>query len=253
MAQQTTEALRAWFRGVERIFPELWNAAYAMCGNDELADEALRGAILDVWAQEAVPGVGFREKLRGTLRRECQQLLATPDGARAEFNWPGVLGVGEEDALLQLALREPPEVQRLLMLCRGCGLSYRMAGQFTGQKPEQVRALLARFDGRCRRSMDKRERPMMEALLTRQTRRALCHAVPGMPRPERVYRDFEAEAMSMTANVPRLKRVLGQLTVFLMALLCALMFWIFSVISTPSAEAEVSRHPDVEISALAIR
>ena len=51
--QQTSEELRAWFKGVQPIYVELFNAAHVMCGNYDLAEYALRSAILDVWLQNA--------------------------------------------------------------------------------------------------------------------------------------------------------------------------------------------------------
>ena len=53
MQQQTSMELRAWFRNVEPLYAELFNAAHAMCGNYDLAEYALRSAILDVWLQNA--------------------------------------------------------------------------------------------------------------------------------------------------------------------------------------------------------
>ena len=46
MSEQTSEALRAWFRRVEPMVPELFNIAHAICGNYDRAEYALRGAIL---------------------------------------------------------------------------------------------------------------------------------------------------------------------------------------------------------------
>ena len=57
MQEQTSEALRAWFRQVEPIYPELFNAAHAMCANDDLAEYALRCAVLEVWMQNAGGGM----------------------------------------------------------------------------------------------------------------------------------------------------------------------------------------------------
>ena len=67
--QHTSDALRAWFRNVQPLCAELFNAAHVMCGNYDLAEYALRSAILDVWLQGASGGMGFRERLRGALRQ----------------------------------------------------------------------------------------------------------------------------------------------------------------------------------------
>ena len=64
MSEQTAGALRTWFRRVEPYYPELFNTAHVICGNYEQAEQALRGAILDVWMESAEVGLGLRERLR---------------------------------------------------------------------------------------------------------------------------------------------------------------------------------------------
>ena len=49
---QTTESLRNWFRHVEPIYPELFNAAHAMCGSYELAEYAL---VVEAAVQDLAP------------------------------------------------------------------------------------------------------------------------------------------------------------------------------------------------------
>ena len=55
--QQTSGELRTWFRNVQPVYVELFNAAYAMCGNYDMAEYALRSAILDAWLPVCYAGV----------------------------------------------------------------------------------------------------------------------------------------------------------------------------------------------------
>ena len=99
MQQQTSMELRAWFRNVEPLYAELFNAAHAMCGNYDLAEYALRSAMLDAWLQDPSAGMGFRERLRASLRREAFDAALSEEGRAAEFTWPG-LPRDRDDALL---------------------------------------------------------------------------------------------------------------------------------------------------------
>lgn len=234
MQEQTSEALRAWFRRVEPIVPELFNAAHAMCGNYDLAEYALRSAILEVWLQNAGSGMGFRERLRTAVRGEAFEAALSPEGANAEFTWPGLAARGD-DPILQQAAQERIETQRLALLRYGCGLSPRSVAQLTGQSPAQVRDACDRFEARCRRALPRQERSRVDAAITRSLRRALSRQSAGIPGPAQVYRAFEAEAAGMPLSGHRFSRGFGRAVAVLLALLCAGLFWLFAVIAQPPA------------------
>ena len=123
--QHTSEELRAWFRNVQPLCAELFNAAHVMCGNYDLAEYALRSAILDVWQQNASSGMGFRERLRAALRREAFSAALSDEGRAAEFTWPGP-GTEQDDGPIATQLgQEAIRTQRLVMLRHGCALPLR--------------------------------------------------------------------------------------------------------------------------------
>jgi len=233
MQPTTSEALRAWFRRVQPVYVELFNAAHAMCGNYDMAEYALRSAILDVWTQNTSGGMGFRERLRAALRREAFDAALSEDGAAAEFTWQGVSPLREgEDISAQLA-QERVETQRLVMLRHGCALPLRQVCRLTGMTQGQARAELNRFEARCRRRLSGQDRNRAEALITRQAKRLLARGGPNTPQPGQVYRAFEAEAGATRTPGLRLWRVAGGLLLALMALLCAGAFWLFAVLVQP--------------------
>lgn len=234
MQQQTSEQLRAWFKRVEPIYPELFNAAHAICGNYDLAEYALRSAILEAWAQDAGGGMGFRERLRGELRREAFAAAQSEEAVGAEFTWPGLGGQG--DPVLAQAAQEPVDIQRALLLKHGCGIPLRSIGKLTGTPAGRLREGLERFESRCRRGLPRQDRGRVEAMIAASMRRALTRSTAGIPNPARVYRAFEAEAEGTQPTGHRFSRGLGRVMVLLLALACAALFWLFAVVVQPPAE-----------------
>lgn len=232
--QQTTESLRGWFRLVEPIYAELFNAAHAMCGNYELAEYALQCALLDVWLQRA--GMGFRERLRGALREEAFAALDAPEAASAEFTWQGFrIGDGTDPLLNQLA-GESLELQRLIMLRYGCGLTARTIAQLTGLSPKAVRGSLARFLARCRRKLPGGDRAGTEALITQRARAALRRSDEAPPIAQ-AFRAFETEASQVSRSGRGIGRAFSRLMLTLLALVCAAAFWLFAVLVRPVPSA----------------
>lgn len=230
MQRQTPDALRGWFKAVEPVCTELFNAAYVMCGNYDMAEYALRSAILDVWHQGLSAGMGFRERLRGALRGEAFAAALSDEGLAAEFTWPGIGQSDEDDIVLDQLCRERVATQRLVMLRHGCGLSRRAIAQLTELSQGQARSELRRFEARCRRRLPAGERGKAEAMIARQAKRLLARRGPGVPHPAQVYRAFEAEALSAQDGGQRVSRVVGALLTVLMALACAGAFWLFAVL-----------------------
>jgi len=231
--QHTSEELHAWFRNVQPLCAELFNAAHVMCGNYDMAEFALRCAILDVWLQQATGGMGFRERLRGALRREAFAAALSDEGRTAEFTWPGP-GTGQDESPIAAQLgQEAIRTQRLVMLRHGCALPLRQVCRLTGMTQRQVRTELSRFEARCRRRLPAQDRARAEALIARQAKRLLSRNSPDTPQPGQVYRAFEAEAEVIHSSGPRVWRVAGSLLLALMALMCAGAFWLFAVLVQP--------------------
>ena len=238
MIEQTSEALRAWFRRVEPIYPELFNTAHAICGNYDQAEYALRCAILEVWAQNAEGGMGFREKLRSAVRSEAMEVTLSSDKTGVEFTWKGFNPSG--GALSRQASAERIETQRLLMLRHGVGLNPGRIAALTGQRASQVRTTLDRFEARCRRAMSSQDRSRFGALFGHAARQQLASRA-GIPHPATVYRAFESEAAGMRVSEHRVSRVVYHLLALVMALICAFLFWLFAVmVQAPDIEPDAA-------------
>ena len=231
--QPISDELRAWFKNVQPLCAELFNAAHVMCGNYDMAEYAMRSAILDVWLQDASGGMGFRERLRGALRREAFAAALSEDGRNAEFTWPGVGDLPDDSIVWAQLCQEDVALQRLVMLRHGCGISPRAIGRLTGLTRSQILGDLNRFEARCRRRLPPQNRARAEALIIRHARRLLSRNGPNVPQPGQVYRAFEAEAgAARTPGFP-VWRIVGGILLGLMALLCAGAFWLFAVLVQP--------------------
>ena len=239
MSEQTSVALRNWFRRVEPLYPELFNTAHVICGNYDQAEYALRGAILEVWAESADGGMGFREKLRGAVREEAFDLLKSGSSDDGDFTWPGFSETGEPVIQKQLG-RESVENQRILMLRHGVGLSVGRIARVTALSGAQVRNVLHRFESRCRRGLSAQRRSHFEALFGDIARHQLGQR-DGIPHPASVYRSFEAEASRLELPEHRLSRVVFRILATLLALVCAVLFWLFAVlVQSPAIEPGVA-------------
>lgn len=241
---QTSEELRAFFRRAQEIYPELFNMAHAICGNYDLAEYALRSAILSVW-QQNTGGMGFREKLRWTLKNIALRELLASKNETAEYTWSGLPQAMDGDsALLKLASAEPSEVQRILLLRHGCDFSPARIAKITGFTAGQVRSILNRFETRSCRKLSPRLARRYDQLMHQAMEDALNHPAGELPDPSAIYRAFEAEAAESTVSSHRFSRILGHGALVLMALLCAAFFWLFAVISAPPVmEAPASNPP----------
>ena len=231
MIEQTSEALRAWFKRAESLCPELFNTAYAICGSYDQAEYALRAAMLEVWSQNADSGMGFREKLRAEVREEAMDALAESRESRAEFNWPG-FPAASANPLIAQAAQEPIETQRVLMLRHGVGLSAGRIAQLTGLSVGQARDMLDRFESRCRRLLPAQERGRFDAVFGAAARRQLASR-SGVPHPGQVYRGFEAEASKLQISEHKVTRVVYRVVTLLLAMVCAVLFWLFAVLVQP--------------------
>ena len=234
MQQQTSEQLRAWFRDVEPICAALFNAAHVICGNYALAEYATRSAILDVWLQNAVGGMGFRERLRAALRRDAFEAALSEDGLAAEFTWPGLPAAHDDDPILSQLARESVDTQRLAALRHGCGLSGRAIAQLTGKSQGQVRGELGRLASRCGRGLSRQDRAHVEAMLARRLKKLLSQRQKGTPNAAQIYRGFESEASAADVGGHRVSRFFGAALAAMLALLCAGAFWLFAVLVQPA-------------------
>lgn len=227
----TSDSLRAWFRQVQPLCVELFNVAHLMCGNYDLAEYALRCAILDVWLESASGGMGFRERLRASLRREAFEIALSGEGRSAEFTWSGVAGGdGDGDPILDQLVRESVRTQRLVLLRHGCGLSPRSAAKLTGLTAGQVRGELIGFADRCVSRASRRSRARVDAQIARVAKKLLTRRDPDTPQISQIYRAFEAEADGAQVSGHRLSRVAGNIFLTLTALFCAAAFWLFAVL-----------------------
>ena len=231
---QTSDALRAYFGRVLPSIPELFNMAYAICGNFEQAEYALQYALTEAWTGEFHGGVGFREGLRNTLREVAREEALGQDAGAPEFTWDGLTDPGN-DALTELLAQESAGTRRAAALRYGCGLSVSKTARLMGVSAAEVREALERLNRKASRKLDASDRRRAEALLARSVRRSFAQADENMPSMSAVYRTFAAE----TAEVQRPKHWMAKGVRFalyvLLLLVCAVVFWLMAALIQPVA------------------
>ncbi len=231
------DAMRAFFSRVTPAIPELFNMAYAICGSYDLAEYALQYTLTEAWIGESHGGMGFREGLRNTLRRVAvEEALHGGEGAK-EFSWDGLTEAGD-DPVMALLAAEDDDVRRAAALQYGCGLSAAKSAKLLGMSAARVKELLARFERAAVRRLPPGERRHFEQRLAKSVRRAFGKASEDMPSLGAIYRSFEAEAMEARRPKRLASRIVKRSLLVLLAVLCALLFWLAAVLIQPAPMEE---------------
>jgi DNA-directed RNA polymerase specialized sigma24 family protein len=135
--QQNPDAMRAFFSRVTPVLPELFNMAYAICGNFDLAEYALSYTLIEAWNGESHGGMGFREGLRNTLRRVAAETALGERGSTSEMTWDG-LTEETDDPVMRLLAAESVETRRVVALRYGCGLPVKRVAKVMDVSQVQV-------------------------------------------------------------------------------------------------------------------
>ena len=238
--QQTMDAMRSFYSRVTPAIPELFNMAYAICGSYDLAEYALQYTLVEAWNGEYHGGMGFREGLRNTLKRiAAQEALNNGAGAK-EFSWDG-LTEENDDSILRVLAVEDDDVRRAVALRYGCNLPLAKGAKLMGITPARMKEMLRRFERTAVRRLPPSERRHFEQHLVKSVRRAFGTAGEDMPSLGVIYRSFEAEALEVRRPKRLAGRIVKRLMTALLAVLCALLFWLAAVLVQPVPMEEPSR------------
>ncbi len=229
---QTSDALHVFFSRVTPAIPELFNMAYAICGNYDLAEYVLQYTLMETWIGDSHGGMGFREGMRHTLRHvaleEALELRENP----LEFTWDE-LGDESGDPILAMLARENLETRRAVALRDGCGLPIAKIAKLMGLPAGRVRELIDRFEYTASRRLPAGERRRFDSRLAKSMARAFKHADEGMPSLGVIYRSFESEAMETRRPTHLASRIVKRVVLVALAIVCALVFWLGAVLVQP--------------------
>lgn len=237
---------------IERVRPmydELFQCAYALTGNLELAEYVLRSALLEAYLRrgEWRERMSFREGIAYALRAvSMAELRRIRSVGGFELDWALPQGVNlspEEEALRNRVERESPRTQRLMLLTYGCAMKASQTAQALslsapGVKEGQRRLLsrLQRASGLGRREMEARMESLSEKLLS-----SPC---PNAPACGQMLRAFERDAEGQAGRKTSAGRVVSATFLVAGALACALLFWLLTVLLEPrSVTASPSPSP----------
>lgn len=229
---ENPDAMRAFFSRVTPVIPELFNMAYAICGSFDLAEYALQYTLVEAWNGDSHGGMGFREGLRNTLRRVAVEEALHGDGGKQAFSWDGLTEAGE-DPVMALLAAEDDDVRRAVALRYGCGMPVAKSAKLMGLPAAKVKEMLSRFERAAVRRLPPSQRKRFEQRLAKTVRRAFGAAGEDMPSLGAIYRSFEAEAMEKRRPKRLVSRMVKRSFMALLAVLCALLFWLAAVLIQP--------------------
>lgn len=234
---QNTDALRSFFTRVTPAIPELFNMAYAICGNYDLAEYVLQFTLMEAWSGESHGGMGFREGMRNTLRRVAVEEAMEPRENAPEFTWDG-LAEGGDDPVLRLLAQESAETRRAVALRYGCGLPAAKIARLMDVSTNRVKELTDRFSRNACRSLATEERHRFEQKLAKTVDRAFDRASAEMPSLGVIYRSFEAEALETRRPTHLASKLVKRVLAAALAVVCALLFWLAAVLIQPNVMEE---------------
>ena len=233
---------------VERVRPaynELFQCAYTLTGNLELSEYVLRSALLEAflrrgeWRERMSFHEGVAYALRAVALTELKRIRGV-GGYELDWSLPeGADLTPDEAAIRERLSRESIRTQRLTLLLYGCAMKPSQAAQaLTLSVPgvrEAQRRLLARFQRAAH--LGRRE---MEGHLESLSEKLLLAPCPDAPDCGALLRAFERDAQSQTARRASAGHLAGMTFLVVGAILCAILFWLLTVLLEPRATTQPS-------------
>lgn len=220
------DAIPAYQKKLTPMLRGLQRAAYAMTGNRSISEYALHTALVEAYMRRSDwhGRLGFREELLRALRA-----VTLTDAARirrAEQDWPGLLP-DDSDPVIAVLTDEDVEVQRVVALRFGCGLTPREIALLTGMRQDAVREIASSFRLQAERSLKRAGKPIRQSdkTIAYALRRNLNREGDDVLLPGQVLRTFEQDAQSMRPPRHLIRKTFKWIFGILWALLLAAMFW----------------------------
>lgn len=255
MAHPEVEEYQQYFSRLRPVYPLMFNLAHAIVGNCDQAEYCVQYALVDCWAMghAFTSHHGFREDLRSTVIRTARKTAATSEAREAEFDWDGLAWDGASDhPILRQIAQEPLETRRMLALHYGCGLPPRHIAPLCRTDARRVQLLLRRFEARIRHRVAPAERRRCEGLIARAIRGLMAQPCAGMPELAKVFRNFQADAESISRPSRLPVRLVHGALALLLGLFCIVAFWLAAVLLQPAVLEEASPSaPSVEATSTA--
>lgn len=242
MARPEVEEFQLYFSRIRPIYYQLFSIAHAITGNCDQAEYCLQYAMLDCWSSGDANAShhGFREGLRSSVIR-----AALKSASNEEYDWKGLqTDPDSDDPLAKLIAQEPAELQRLIALHYGCGLSPRRIAKAVGWDLDRVHTLLSRFEARTRRRLSGGDRRRFDVQVVRTVRSQLSQTNTMAPEMGSIFRTFQADAASIARPNRLPARILRAVLAVILAIFCIVAFWFTAVLiqpavlETPSSQIE---------------
>jgi DNA-directed RNA polymerase specialized sigma24 family protein len=236
---------------VRPVYDELFQCAYALTGNLELAEYVLRSALLEAflrrceWRERMSFHEGIAYALRAVALTELKRIRAV-GGYELDWSLPAGANLTHDEAALRDRLsRESVRTQRVTLLLYGCAMKPTQAAQALSLSVpgirEAQRRLISRFQRALRlgrREMESRMESLSEKLLS-----SPCADAPGCGE---MLRAFERDAQGQASRKTSAGHVAGMTFLIAGALLCAILFWLLTVLLEPRTATQPGASPTAQ-------
>lgn len=233
---------------IERVRPaydELFQCAYALTGNLELAEYVLRSALLEAflrrgeWRERMSFHEGVAYALRVVALTELRRIRGV-GGYEVDWTLPGGASLTpDEEALLMRLTHESVRTQRLMLLLYGCGMRPAQAAQALSLSVPGVREAQRRLLARLQRAA-RMGRHEMESRLESLSEKLLKAPCPDAPGCGALLRAFERDAVGQSRRRASTGHVAGMAFLVTGAVLCAILFWLLTVLLEPRTATQPS-------------
>lgn len=240
--RRDADNLQGFIKRVRPLFDGLFQVAYALTGNLELSEYVLRSALLEAYLRrdEWRERMSFREGLFYTLRvvalTELRRIRSV-GGYEEDWTPPAPRDLTDQQrALLARLEKESSRTLRMLLLTDGCGMKPSQVAQALSMSAAGIREARRRLTSRLERSF-KLSRRDLEEMLEALMDKLLAAPCPDAPSCGAALRAFERDAQGQARRRMSPGRVVGAGFLVTGALMCALLFWLLTVLLEPRSLA----------------
>lgn len=241
-------------RFIERIRPfltGLYRRAEVIVANESFAEYIVQNAITEAYPLylEGRGRAAFQEGLYALVRNialdELNSNRNMEDYAQdAEetveqslyLNAPYTQDDAIESALYTRVMREKYLLRRMLMLKYGCGLNATQIGNVLNMRAGDVRQRLRILNARLFRGARGTQIPALEQRLSQMSIAALNRQSDDVPDMTTIFQLFAENIQSLRGVKRRAPVILHAVLMIVGGLLCAMLFWLISILLVPGDE-----------------
>ena len=228
---QEREEQRAYFEKVSPMLPELYQTAYAICADPELAEYCLQFALTQHYTEGSRRGMSFRDGLRSEVRTAAlEEALAAPE--RLEGEWNGLASPGGDEVRAFLACQEADARRAAALIC-GCGCSVSQAARVMKIPQNRLRSTFSHLLRDLQSELGLEDVRSARRALEASVRRSFREKTASMPSVSATYQSFMQELEQEKPSRHIVSRIVRGVIGTVMVLFCIFMIWLAAVLIQP--------------------